>query len=77
MSQRQLAIITTDQPRVHHHDGVAMRKNSAEGIQCTYCDKPALPETEPPVCEEHVKMKKQASKKEPETLKELETAPVK
>jgi hypothetical protein len=54
-----------------------MRKNSAEGIQCAYCDKPALPETEPPVCEEHVKMKKQASKKEPETLKELETAPIK
>ena len=51
-----------------------MDKKSSEGIPCTYCDKDALPGTDPPVCEEHKAMgeTKQASEHEPETLKELE-----
>lgn len=39
-------------------------------IQCTYCEKTALQDTDPPVCEEHAKLKKKASKS-PRTLKEL------
>ena len=41
-------------------------------IQCTYCEKPALQDTDPPVCEEHAKLKKKASKT-PKTLKELDS----
>ena len=41
-------------------------------IQCTYCEKTALQETDPPVCEEHAKLKKKASKT-PKTLKELDS----
>ena len=40
-------------------------------LQCTYCEKQALPDTEPPVCEEHNKLQKKASDK-PKTLKELD-----
>lgn len=60
-----------------------MRKNSSVGAVCTYCDKPALPDTYPPVCEECQESHKQLSKeatekagdKEPEvkSLKELQT----
>ena len=47
-----------------------MDKCSAEGIPCIYCGNPALPDTDPPVCAEHVTTK-QASEG-PSTLKELE-----
>ena len=30
-----------------------MRKVSAEGVPCMYCDAPAIPGTYPPVCSEH------------------------
>ena len=40
-------------------------------LQCTYCQKQALPNTEPPVCEEHNKLRKKAS--HPKTLKELDS----
>lgn len=46
-------------------------KHSNVGIKCTYCDNDALPETDPPVCEECRKLNKKASVK-PVTLKELE-----
>jgi len=42
-------------------------------LQCTYCEKTALQDTDPPVCEEHQKLKKKASKKEPKTLRELDS----
>ena len=42
-------------------------------IQCTYCEKTALQDTEPPVCEEHAKLKKKAGKKQAKTLKELDS----
>lgn len=47
-----------------------MIKQSNKGIPCTYCDKKAIKDTDPPVCEEHKKMNKKASKDL--TLKELE-----
>lgn len=50
-----------------------MNKRSSEGVPCTYCDNLAVPGTEPPVCEEHLKLHKQASAK-PATLKELDSA---
>ena len=31
-----------------------MEKKSSENIPCTYCDKDALPGTNPPVCKEHL-----------------------
>ena len=40
-------------------------------LQCTYCEKTALQDTDPPVCEEHNKMKKKSSKS-PKTLRELD-----
>lgn len=40
-------------------------------LQCTYCEKTALQDTDPPVCEEYNKLKKKSSKK-PKTLKELD-----
>lgn len=49
-----------------------MRKVSSEQIPCTYCEKQALPNTDPPVCEEHEKLKKSATDEEQKTLKELE-----
>lgn len=50
-----------------------MDKNSAEHIPCTYCEKDALPDTYPPVCEEHKNIKKASADDEPTTLKELGT----
>lgn len=44
-------------------------------MPCTYCDEMALPDTYPPVCAKHRKVRKKAS--EGMTLKELETAPAK
>lgn len=50
-----------------------MKKNSAEGHVCVYCDRPAEPDTYPPVCSEHANAgKKKASSGSIETLKELE-----
>ena len=43
-------------------------------LQCTYCEKQALPNTEPPVCEEHNKLDKKAAS-QPKTLKELDVVP--
>lgn len=48
-----------------------LEKNSAENKVCTYCDRDALPDTYPPVCEEHIHTKQAAG--EATTLKELET----
>ena len=50
-----------------------MDKTSKLNIPCTYCEKNALPDTDPPVCEEHARLVKKASKKGARTLKELET----
>ena len=47
-----------------------MDKCSAEGKPCIYCGNTALPNTDPPVCEEHLTTK-QASEG-PSSLKELE-----
>lgn len=46
-----------------------MEKNSSEHIPCTYCSRDALPQTDPPVCEEHLHTK--TASEEPTTLKEL------
>lgn len=48
-----------------------MLKKNGKFLPCTYCDKTALPDTDPPVCEEHKKIKKKASKGK--TIKELES----
>lgn len=48
-----------------------MDKNSAEHIPCTYCEKDSLPDTYPPVCEVHAKIKQASADDEPATLKEL------
>ena len=50
-----------------------MYKHSSENIPCTYCEKDALPDTFPPVCEEHKNIKKASADDEPATLKELNT----
>lgn len=47
-----------------------MEKCSAVKKVCTYCDKDALPDTDPPVCEEHKNMK--TASEEATTLKELD-----
>lgn len=50
-----------------------MKKNSAEGHVCVYCDRPAEPDTYPPLCSEHANAgKKKASSGSIETLKEFE-----
>ena len=55
---------------------MSMDKNSAQGKPCTFCGKDALPGTDPAVCEEHLMSQgsqtKEATEKEPTTLKELE-----
>lgn len=50
-----------------------MDKHSSENIPCTYCENDALPDTYPPVCEEHKNIKKASAADEPSTLKELNT----
>ena len=50
-----------------------MAKHSSENIPCTYCENDALPDTYPPVCEEHKNIKKASADDEPSTLKELNT----
>ena len=50
-----------------------MDKNSSEGKPCTYFDNPALPNTDPPVCAEHLNTKQASDDTEPNTLKELES----
>ena len=44
-------------------------------LQCTYCQEPALKDTEPPVCEKHKELRKKASEG-PSTLKELDVVPM-
>ena len=51
-----------------------MNKNSAEGKPCVFCGNPALPDTDPPVCEEHVNTKIASEDEGPSTLKELNNA---
>ena len=53
-----------------------MEKKGKEGIVCTYCDKPALPDTDPPVCVECETMHKHATEEDQQesnhrSLKEL------
>lgn len=49
-----------------------MEKRSNVGIPCTYCDKDAILNTDPPVCEDHLTVRKEASAdSSPDTLKEL------
>jgi hypothetical protein len=50
-----------------------MDKNSSQGKPCSKCNKEALPNTDPPVCEDHL-LNKQASEDGAEagTLKELD-----
>ena len=40
-----------------------MDKNGKLGMRCTYCERPAVPDTDPPVCSEHADMDKTASDK--------------
>ena len=47
-----------------------MEKISSQGIPCTYCSRDAIPNTNPPVCEQHIFTKQAADG--PQTLKELE-----
>lgn len=47
-----------------------MDKTGKEHLVCTYCDKDALPNTDPPVCKDHIMVKKASP--EASTLKELE-----
>lgn len=47
-----------------------MQKDSAENKVCTYCDRDAVPDTYPPVCEEHLHTKQASGKIT--TLKELD-----
>ena len=49
-----------------------MEKTGKENIPCTYCQKDALPNTDPPVCEDHLLDKRASEDEEPKTLKELE-----
>lgn len=46
-----------------------MDKNGKMGIQCTYCDRLALQDTDPPVCSDHKDLEKTAA--EMHTLKEV------
>lgn len=48
-----------------------MEKNGKISMACTYCQKPAVKDTFPPVCEDH-RMVKKSSKDSPKTLRELE-----
>ena len=48
-----------------------LKKQSNKRVPCTYCEEIAIPNTYPPVCEKHRKVRKKAS--EQMTLKELET----
>ena len=51
-----------------------MEKNSNENIVCAYCDKDAIPGTNPPVCEDHIshtQEKKASAETEANSLKEL------
>ena len=53
-----------------------MRKESSEGVTCTWCDKPAVKGTEPPACVEHAQRSLEKTAEEgPNTLKELESGP--
>lgn len=47
-----------------------MEKKGKEGIICTYCDAPALPDTDPPVCVACEQMHKHASEDTKEAPKE-------
>lgn len=38
-----------------------MDKKSNEGLRCVICGSPAIIDTDPPVCKEHLKLDKQAS----------------
>lgn len=49
-----------------------MEKISSQNKVCTYCERPALPDTYPPVCEEHLHSK--TASEDGSTLKELDTA---
>jgi hypothetical protein len=52
-----------------------MDKRGTVGRRCAFCTKDALPGTDPPMCAEHSKLDKKASKA-PKTLAELDaTAP--
>lgn len=60
--------------RTNYFDaGERMIKNG-KLLPCTYCDKVAIPGSDPPVCEDHkdAPMKKKASEG-PSTMKELES----
>lgn len=45
-------------------------KKSTDGIRCVFCGKSAIKDTDPPVCEEHSKLQKNAS--EADTLDSIE-----
>lgn len=38
-----------------------MDKRSNDGLRCVVCGAPAVPGTNPPACEEHIKLDKKAS----------------
>lgn len=53
-----------------------MDKQSNQNIPCTWCDRPALPNTDPPACEVHQKdppkYQEKTASEHPLTLKELD-----
>ena len=50
-----------------------MDKKGTAGLPCTFCDRDAVPGTNPPVCRLHMGQRKEASEgREPTTLKELD-----
>lgn len=56
---------------------MTMKKNSSENQVCAWCDKPAIPGTNPPACRDHIDkpLDKKASdeQEKPENLKQLES----
>ena len=50
-----------------------MKKTSSEGIPCMFCERPAEPGSDPPVCKRHMKELKKEASRVPRTLKELDS----
>ena len=50
-----------------------MKKKSNQGLPCIFCERDAVPNSDPPMCEHHMKLDKKAGlRRYPKTLKELD-----
>ena len=56
---------------------MTMIKNSSQNVPCTYCNKTAEGNTNPPVCKEHKDKLHKLASKDVKTLKELDVAMIK